>query len=353
MFEIITLDRLVYWDKIVKSFSQYDIYYLSGYVKAFEIHGDGIPLLLYYQKDNLRGISVMMKRDISSDNHFNGLLPEDSLYDIVTPYGYGGFIFEGNTSTENIIEFDRLFAELLNSKNIISVFYRFHPQLNNADVLRSVIDVIDLGKTVEIDLQSMETIWSDFTSKNRNTIRKSEKKGVVIKNGQDKALFDQFIEIYNHTMDNDNADLYYYFDENFYKSIQSYLQDNYEMFYAEFDGKIIAMSIILFANKRMHYHLSGQVFEYRNFAATNLLLYKAACWGVEKGFKKFHLGGGVGSGEDGLFKFKKAFNRYKYNQFSIGKKIYNQEKYDFLVSLRNRNDLNFDINSSFFPLYRA
>ena len=37
------------WDDIVKSFPNYDVYYLSGYVKAFQVHGDGEALLLYYQ----------------------------------------------------------------------------------------------------------------------------------------------------------------------------------------------------------------------------------------------------------------------------------------------------------------
>lgn len=81
------------------------------------------------------------------------------------------------------------------------------------------------------------------------------------------------------------------------------------------------MSIILFANKQMHYHLSGSVMEYRNLAPSNLLLYKAALWGCEHGYKTFHLGGGVGSGEDNLYKFKAAFNKNSNYQFSIAKYI--------------------------------
>ena len=84
------------------------------------------------------------------------------------------------------------------------------------------------------------------------------------------------------------------------------------------------------------------------FAPTNLLLYKAALWGCETGCKTFHLGGGVGSGEDSLFKFKKSFYRNDdLPFFSIGKKIFDQQKYDFLVSMRE------ETNSSYFPKYRA
>ena len=70
MFEIITLDNSDYWDTIVKSFARYDIYHLSGYSKGFYIHGDGIPLLFYYHDDDIRGICVMMKRDISQNEYF-------------------------------------------------------------------------------------------------------------------------------------------------------------------------------------------------------------------------------------------------------------------------------------------
>jgi len=39
------------------------------------------------------------------------------------------------------------------------------------------------------------------------------------------------------------------------------------------------------------------------------LLYEAACWGIENGYKTFHLGGGLGSREDSLYQFKKDLTR--------------------------------------------
>ena len=36
-----TLESAEKWDAIVRSFEKYDVYWLSGYVKAFHIHGDG------------------------------------------------------------------------------------------------------------------------------------------------------------------------------------------------------------------------------------------------------------------------------------------------------------------------
>ena len=184
-------------------------------------------------------------------------------------------------------------------------------------------------------------------------IRKAEKNGIEIKHGHGMELFDEFIKIYNATMDKDNAEEYYYFKREFYESIHEFLRDNYEMFWAEYDDKIIAMSIMIFANGRLNYCLSGSNLEYRNLAPSNLLLYKAAMWGCEKGMKTFHLGGGVGSGEDNLFKFKIAFNRYSDYQFSIAKHIFDEEKYNTLVEERASRDKEFDRESKFFPVYRT
>ena len=184
-------------------------------------------------------------------------------------------------------------------------------------------------------------------------IRKAEKNGIEIRHGKDLELFKVFKRIYNATMKKDHAEDYYFFEDAFYESIHRDLYDNYEMFYAVLNGDIIAMSIMLFGNKQMHYHLSGSLIEYRHLAPSNLLLYKAALWGHEQGFKTFHLGGGVGSGEDNLYKFKAAFNRNSDYQFSIGKEIFDQEKYDELVIIRQESDPNFDSSSMFFPLYRA
>lgn len=275
------------------------------------------------------------------------------VYDSVTPYGYGGVLFEGNVSEENLRAFWKAYAAKMNEENIVDNFVRYHPVLKNTGPMKSVSDVIDLGHTIALDLSSPEVIWDNIVSKNRNMIRKAEKNGIEILHGQGMDLMDQFMEMYNATMRKDNAEEYYFFKRPFYESIDRDLKNNYEMFYAMYEGRPIAMSILFFANGRLNYHLSGSVVECRNLAPSNLLLYKAALWGYEHGFKTFHLGGGMGSGEDGLYKFKAAFNKKSDYQFSIGKQVFSQEKYDELVKIRRESDPSFDETSHFFPLYRG
>ena len=342
MISVLTTDQSFQWDSIVKSFHDYDVYWLSGYVKAFQIHGDGTPLLVYYDNNDTRGINVVMKRDIAKDKKFSGLISEGCYYDFATAYGYGGWIIEGNNTEKLFYEY----SEFLNDNNIISEFVRFHPLLMNHVTCEPFYDIVKLGEVVHIDLSSSELVWSNYTSNNRNMIRKAIKNNVKIYNGRFPEIFGKFREIYDMTMDRDNAEDYYYFKPDFYTSILEDLFYNAQVFWAEIDSRIIAASIILFANSQMNYHLSGSVREFSNLAPTNLLLHEAANWGLDNGYKTFYLGGGVGSREDGLLRFKKNFNRNKLNHFYIGKKIIKKNEYNYLQELRGIS------KGDYFPLYR-
>lgn len=352
MLSIINVSETERWDNLVKSFKNYDVYYLSGYSKAFQLHGDGEPLLFYYDDEDTRAINVVIKRDIAKLEVFKDKLPLNTYFDISTPYGYGGLIVEGEVTDEKIRKLDEKYTVLCKNQGIVSEFVRFHPVTNNVNVVFPIYDTSKLGRTITMELNSKNQIWDDLTSKNRNVIRKALKSGVEIFWGRDPKLFDKFITLYNATMDKDNAEDYYYFDKDFYDSILSDLKNNSLMFYAMYENKIIAMSIILFSNEQMHYHLSASESEYMKFAPTNLLLYEAACWGAENGYKSFHLGGGLGSKEDSLFSFKKAFNKNSDTYFSIGRKVFYEKKYDELVEIRKENGY-FDENTLYFPIYRV
>lgn len=344
MLTVYGLDQAEQWDAVVRSFNEYDVYWLSGYVKAFQIHGDGDPLLFHYESDSCRGINVVMKRDVADDLHFEGKIETGKYFDFATPYGYGGWIIEGE-------EIEGLFSEYqkwIEKNGIISEFVRFHPMVKNHEASRPFYEVIQLGEVVHMELSSPEDIWNNIISKNRNMIRKAIKNDVVIYNGRFPEIYEKFRTIYNGTMDKDDAEEYYYFKEPFYESVLKDLPQNAQVFWAEKDGQVIAASIMIGANGYLDYHLSGSLREFSSLAPTNLLLYQAALWGCANGYRTLYLGGGVGSGEDSLFKFKRAFYKGDLNRFHIGKKIYNQEKYDELLGMRTEIE-----NPGYFPKYRG
>lgn len=350
MITMYSLDQCSTWDQCVCSFTNYDVYYLSGYVRAFQLHGDGTPILFHYEKGNSKAINVVIKRDIADADYFKNE-EGNRLFDIVTPYGYGGWLTEGEVDINSL---KSEYEECCRNQGIISEFVRFSPVLENWKGVENLYDeIIYLGNTVFMDTSSSETVWQNLTSKNRNVIRKAQKSGLEVYWGRDPQIIDPFIEIYNATMEKDNADKYYYFDRPFYESILEDLKQNAMWFYVKSENEIAAIAIFMFCNGKMHYHLSAFRKEYQKLAPTNLLLYEAAVWAANHGYSKLHMGGGVGSSQDSLYKFKKAFNREKDLEFNIGKKIFIPDEYERLVEVRKENPENFDVESSFFPLYRA
>jgi hypothetical protein len=342
---IYTLEQPEEWNRVVRSFFRHDVYHLSGYVKAFRLHGDGDPMLFCYEGQSIRGINVVMKRDIADDPCFADQIAPDTYFDFITPYGYGGWLIEGDGDKAELFS---AYETWCRENRIVSEFVRYHPMLDNAESSEGFYEVVRLGKTVAMDLSSPDTIWANLTSKNRNMVRKAQKSGVAIYRGQFPSIYQTFKEIYDSTMDADNAAEYYHFKDEFYDSVRNDLSEEAQIFWAEVDGRIIAISIMLSENGYMNYHLSGSLREYQHLAPSNLLLYKAALWGCRNGCKSLHMGGGVGSKEDSLYKFKSAFNRNETKQFAIGKKIYLQDVYENLAQMKVS-----DPENNFFPKYRA
>ena len=346
--EVISIYDKEKWDILVYSFRQYDIYYLSGYVSAFQIHGDGEPILIYFTDGFSRAIQIVMKRDVSKVPAFVDKIYPSTYFDLATPYGYGGFIWEGSP---NWIGLNTAFMEYCLDESIVSEFVRFHPILENAKGADAMYELTQRGVTVAIDISSPEAIWGGFTTENRNMIRKAQNNNIQIRHSSSDSILMHFQEIYTETMLRDNADEYYFFKDCFYEKLLNDFLNNFTVFYASKGEDIVATSIIMFVNTQMHYHLSGLLKEYRKYAPTNLLLYEAALWGCKQNYMTFHLGGGMGGKKDSLYKFKKEFNRYQNHVFYTGQKVYNYDVYNKLVVLKRGNSIKEE--SVYFPEYRA
>lgn len=290
-----------------------------------------------------------MKSDIADCPQFNGILEKGKYYDFSTPYGYGGPLTDGIIPVASQLRFKDEIMSYARNNNIVTQFVRFHPLLNNFDALNQVIETRYMRDTIYIDTTSEELIMANMDSKNRNMVRKAIKSGVeVVK--KDITDYREFVSMYQETMQNNAADDYYTFKEDYFRDLVA-LNDNACIFYALFEGKPVSASIMYFNDRYIHYHLSGTHFEYRKYSPGNLLLYQAAVWAAKKGISFFHLGGGM-SPDDSLFGFKKQFNKNGKLPFYIGRTIFNEKAKEDLLDLRKKSDQNFDKENGFMIAYR-
>lgn len=342
MLSVYTIEMSEKWDSIVRTFKNYDVYYLSGYVKAFQLHGDGVPLLFSYESDALRGINVVMKRDIAKDPHFIGKLPENTCFDFASPYGYGGWILEGEGDKTPLFA---AYMDWCRGNGIISEFIRFSPL--NDRIFPHYGELVPRAHDVVRDLGlPMEEIYMDFEHKVRKNVKKAETYGLKIQIDACGACMKDFLSIYYRTMDRNHAEGTFYFDEAFYKQINT-MTGNYLYFNVLLDGKVISTELVLLGANVMHSYLGGTDNEYFPLRANDFLKYHIIRWGHEHNYRFFVLGGGYGA-DDGIFRYKKSFAPQGIIRFYTGHTIFDQEEYQNLLA--QRVDLP---ENNFFPRYRA
>lgn len=347
---IYTAEQADGWNCYVRSFQNWDVYYLCEYAVSLMLHGDGEPLLICYEDAASRMCYAVMKRDISDDPRFLGSIGKNECFDFETPYGYGGPLADGEFSAES----QRKFSEQLNAfcreNGVVSQFIRFHPLLGNQELFSRVSENRYLRDTVYMDTSSNDRIWADMDSKNRNMVRKARKAGVRIVE-RPMEDYQAFQEMYRETMRRRGADDYYCFSEDYFEFLSSSLRDNAVIFYAVLDDRTVGGAVFLLNEKNMHYHLAGMRGEYRSLAAGNLLLYEAAAWAGKRGITRLHLGGGMAE-NDSLFQFKKQFNKKGRCRFYIGRTIFDQTAYHKLLDIREKTSADFDRDNGFLIQYR-
>lgn len=306
-----------YIDKLPKE--KQDIYFTSQYCKMNKLSDKAEPQIYIYEEEGNFAIYPFIKRPI----FFGGKI----YYDIETPYGYGGPIVKAEDNTF-INNFEMEFLEHCQKENIIAEFIRFHPLLKNEHVFRNSIEILHNRFTVWVDLEKdINEIWmQDISVKNRSTIRKCKKNKLEVEVSND---YNEFSKIYNETMDKVGAKDFYYFSEQYYKTMQDDV--DYILLQTKMDGKILASAIFMKFKDYFHYHLSGSRRESLKYAPNNILLWEAIKYARNCGCKKMHFGGGLtDSTDDTLFRFKKSFSS-EIADFYIGKRIHNQEVYWKLI----------------------
>ncbi len=332
------------WDEIVRSFPEYDVFYLSGYSKAFMKENDknGTPILLLYEGSTDRAINVVFKRDIALDEKLEGKIKEGQYFDLITPYGYGGFL--GYISDWN--ELNKTYKEYCVSNHYVCEFVRF--ELFTDYYKHYMGDVETRTHNVVRSLEMpLDEIWMDFKQKVRKNVKKANANSLsIIIEPTDNHLED-FLNIYYSTMERTDAEKDYYFSEQFYRDINE-MKDNIMYFHVVYGGKIISTELVIYGAENCYSYLGGTDREFFEVRPNDYLKYEIIKWAKEKGLKNFVLGGGYGA-DDGIFQYKACLSPHGIYDFYIGRTIFDEGAYEKLVALRGEDKL----NEEFFPLYRS
>lgn len=331
-FEILDVNDSNRWTVYLEEFlaNRKDIYFAPEYYKLYEERNEGKALCFVYKTSEGVALYPFL---INSVNHL-GFSLEKEYFDIQGAYGYNGILT--NCYEPTFIDgFYNSFDIYCKQNNIIAEFTRFHPVFQNQRFAVNHMHVLFDRETVVVDLtQNYDEIWlKEYSSKNRNMIRKAEKQGYISKI-LTKPLSDDvnnFISIYQRNMEMVGAEDYYYFNKEFFYNIFSLQKGVVYLFNIEdCNGQVASSSIFFYYGDFFHYHLSGRTSSADN-SVNNFLLNEAVKFAKSMGAKTFHLGGGRSSApDDSLLKFKSNFSK-THLPFYIGKRLHNQDVYDEVV----------------------
>ncbi len=337
------IEHSVEWDSVVKSFGHYEVFYLSDYVRAFmeENKENGKPILLYYTNDADRAINVVFKRDIAESAHFDGKIEKGVFYDLISPYGYGGFF--GGVSDYDAL--NALYTEYCLEKHYICEFVRFN--LFSSYYAHYDGKIENRTHNVVRNLEApVEEIWMDFKQKVRKNVKRANRNGLEIIIDKSGKYLEDFLRIYYSTMERNEAEGSFYFSRNFFETINRMI-GNYIYFHVVYQGKIISTELVLYGADNCYSYLGGTDWNYFELRPNDFLKFEIIKWAKENHLKNFVLGGGYGS-DDGIYRYKIALAPHGVVDYYIGKKIFDRFGYESLCKKRGIEC----VEDGFFPAYR-
>ena len=235
----------------------------------------------------------------------------------------------------------------------MSVFSRLDPHKSRLELLGDLGQCKHEGYTVSIDLRlPLDTQRAQYRDSHKKDIDKLRRLGAHSFRDQDRNYVDEFIAIYYETMYRVDAKRYYYFDDTYFERLLStpYVQ----LFLGCQNGKVICGGLFTLYDGVIEYHLGATANEAQRLAPLKLLIDDVRLWAHQQGAHTFHLGGGVGARNDGLFHFKAGFS-HKRHSFHTWRWTVLPDVYAWLCRLEpysRQDEEQQDFDSGYFPAYR-
>ncbi len=340
------------WNSTLNEFKEKDINFEYDYFDLYKMDGK-TPMMVYMKTDIGSIVYAFMLRDISCHSDLGDEIEKDRYFDVSTPYGFGGPLIEteDNDNKAKIIKlfYDEL-SKFYKEHNVISEYIRFSPIIKNHEYMDEVVETTYIKKFAAVDFKLLKEEKMLGIKRGRTkSVNKARRRGLETVFEREPKSFDKQLDIYFDTMDRKEASKAFLFSDEYFEKTLDNLSQKLLITNVILDNKIINFGLCLLSDEVIYAHVSGTDREYMKYSPSDLDYADTINWGCENGYKYFLLGGGTTSSEDdSLYNYKKSFANTEFD-FYIGKKIWNKEDYDYIVSVSNQY---VNKNRDFFPQYR-
>lgn len=341
MQEVIPVSNQRKWNKLLEKCPQSDIHFTPGYLSPFENHMEAQALLYHYRRNGVHILYPFFKRGIP------GVENMDNVYDVISPWYYGGFPSSEGLKSSELRKFFKKFREYCTKNDIVSGFTRIHPYFENSKLRNNFENVNKIGRVVYLNPQkdSIKKIFGDLRRDCRRAIRtsKEEDAEVFVNRREDLGKFHR---LYTDAMEAKGADDFYFFSFNFLSELWNNLEENFYLITTWHEEDLVAGSVFLRGYGKMYYWLSVRDPEKDEGYGSNRCIWEAIKIAHTNDVSVFDLGGG----HESLLEFKKSFSDKSKKLFGQ-KAVYSKDKYRKICNFKNIHDIKFE-KADFFPEYR-
>lgn len=333
------------WTEQLSLFEHPDFYHTYDYHHLSKKEGE-LPILIKYTDGTTSLLLPLLLRAIKNTNYM----------DATSVYGYAGILALSKCEQFNKENFHKELNVFFNENKIVTVFSRLHPYIEQQELLLEGLgNTTTLGKVVYIDLNdTLENQRKMFNRRMKTYLNKSRKSCTVIESTK-KTDLDTFIHLYHENMKRVDADMKYFFDDNYFHQLMTSDEFTTRLMLCVLNETQTIIGGALFIEKGpfVQYHLSGADEDYFDLNAIKLIIDEVRINSTKKGLEYLNLGGGRGSNEDSLFSFKSSFSK-NFKDFKIWKYVVDEDAYRKLVEkhLSDSSETDHE-NCAFFPAYRS
>jgi hypothetical protein len=338
------------WLAAWNAWPEREVFAHPGYGELFARDHDKFMCAFYADGSDVHVLYPFILRPIDGP-----LIAGASQHDMISPYGYGGPYTWGAVKSNDTGDY---FWAAVNawaaSHNVVSEFIRFglRPEMFLSYPGHSVTRTTNIVRRLDVD---DETLWMSFDQKVRKNVNKARRGGVTVEVDLSGLKLDEFLRLYEGTMDRRQARSDYYFGRGFFQALIDGLPGQFAFFHATQAGEIVSTELVLISQTSVYSFLGGT--DSASFAdrPNDLLKYEVMLWAKSHGKRSFVLGGGATSG-DGIERYKRAFAPKGDVDFSTGQRILDESAYERLTDGREKEfaeaNRDWPAESQFFPAYR-
>lgn len=333
------------WNQQLSSVDQLDVYHTYDYHHISKKPEETPILIKYTDGDNVLLLPLLIRP-----------IENSSYKDAISVYGYVGILTSNLNEHFNKENFHKELNDFFIKNKIVTVFSRFHPFLDDQELLLSGLGTITTrGKVVYIDLKETLEKQRSMYSKRMKTYLNKARRSCTVVESKSKSDLDTFVHLYHENMRRVDAAESYFFENDYFHQLANSDEFVTKLMLCVHNDtkKIVGGALFAKKGKFVQFHLSGLDEDHFDLHAIKLIIDEMRIKSTNQRFDYLNLGGGRGSDEDSLFAFKRSFSKH-FKDFKIWKHIVDEEIYRTLVENHFESPLEtVEEHIDFFPAYRA